>query len=451
MAYHAMILLMLALFIGIQLLSSSRYIALIYPPERLSKEKEDQLSRVVDYINHLEQQAKGLHASLDVAKQENTMLTLEIERIEQERQSMNATTLRIENAKHELETQLTQLKNSSGTTHPNIQHQRCALCFFGLPRAYKSMVLPSIERNLLIPNARHNCDIFVHYFDQNEEGSGRMNPGGKIEPTDVLMLENSTKKALNNNNNSRGAPLVEFVFDTDAQFMEKRKDLLHKYHNTKTADGKPAYFPWREESWVKSSLDNMVRQWHSIESVFQLMERHAQKHGITYSRVGMFRNDVMYLTPTDIYKLDQGAIDSTNQHAVVPTFAQYPVSDRMIYGPYEGVKIWSTKRFDLIEKRVQLAKDPGYEMHSERFMSSTIFPAIRQLGFKVVENKDICFVRTRADEAAVLEDCIIGGETRGFKETNIKDIIEDTLGGRNCTHYKMDGWRMVGCGTSHYL
>jgi len=240
--------------------------------------------------------------------------------------------------------------------------------------------------------------------------------------------------------------IVEFAYDTDAQFLETRKGVLYKYHNTRNADGKPAYYPWAAASYVNSSLDNMVRQWHSIESVFQLMQRSAESRDVTYNRVGMFRNDAMYLTPIDIYKLGHGIIDSSNQYAVIAPFAQYPINDRMIYGPYEAVKIWATRRFELIETRVRLAQDPGFEMHSERFINSTIFPAILQLGFHMDVNRDICFVRTRADEAAFAQDCVIGGKTRGFKGMGAKSLIENLVG-KSCTKYNVDEmWNMVGCG-----
>jgi hypothetical protein len=91
----------------------------------------------------------------------------------------------------------------------------------------------------------------------------------------------------------------------------------------------------------------------------------------------------MYLTPIDIAMLDKGEIDTKNQHVVVAPFARMPVNDRMIYGPYEAVKIWSTRRFELIEERVQKRSDPGYEMHSEHFLNDSIFPEIAALGYHV--------------------------------------------------------------------
>ena len=56
----------------------------------------------------------------------------------------------------------------------------------------------------------------------------------------------------------------------------------------------------------------------------------------------MFRLDAMYLTPVDIAIMDEGVPDNGNKFAVVPGFAKHPVSDRMIYGLYEAVKVWAT-------------------------------------------------------------------------------------------------------------
>jgi hypothetical protein len=167
---------------------------------------------------------------------------------------------------------------------------------------------------------------------------------------------------------------------------------------------------------------------------------------VNYTRVAMFRSDAMYLTPIDIAMLDKGEIDTKNQHVVVAPFARYPVNDRMIYGPYEAVNTWSTRRFELIEERVQKRSHPGYEMHSEMFMEDSIFPEIAALGYKTNINHDICFVRTRADESAMISDCVSAGKTRGWKELEKKDVVEDLVK-RNCTRYATGpDYRFIGCG-----
>eukprot|EP00980_Cylindrotheca_fusiformis_P012760 scaffold3118_cov64-Cylindrotheca_fusiformis.AAC.18 len=311
------------------------------------------------------------------------------------------------------------------------QKGRCALCFFGLPRSYKTMVLPSIERNILPRNP--DCDIFVHFFYQKEEAAGRSNDGGKVDPNEVLLLRNSIQ------NSSSSPRVVKFMNETREIFFQKRQVQLWRYRETYSKVGKPLYYPWKHPSWDKSSLDNMIAQWHSIEGAFNLMEDHAKQNHIEYTRVAMLRNDVLYLTPIDITQLDNETVDSENQRFVVPNFCKYPVNDRMIYGPYDAVKVWSTERFRLIEKRVQQPDKAGSVMHSEHFMNDSIFSTItQQYGYEMHRNPDICFLRTRADSMALTNDCKAKGKVRGFqKNVNLKPLIEETVG-RKCTLEKRE-------------
>lgn len=299
---------------------------------------------------------------------------------------------------------------------------RCALCFFGLPRSFKTMVLPSIQKNILIPNAKHGCDIFVHYYYKLEEEAGRFNEGGKIDPNEIFLLEPSVA-------NISKLSTVRFTNDTDSQFFATRKTELDRYEKTAGTDGKPAYYPWKEDGWKPITQVNLIRQWHSVERSFQLMEDYAQQHNIRYRRVAMLRNDVMYLTPIDIMKLDRTLLDSKNDHFVLPPFANYPVNDRMIYGPYEAVKVWATKRFELIEERVKNPNAAGKVLHSERFMNESIIPSIEDLGYTKHLNPDICFVRTRVNSVTMFNDCLRFGSTRGIDtEKELKKLVEEILG-----------------------
>jgi hypothetical protein len=64
-------------------------------------------------------------------------------------------------------------------------------------------------------------------------------------------------------------------------------------------------------------LNNLVKDWYSIDSVFTLMEATSQQlSNVSYSRVGMFRFDAMFLIPIDIASLDRDEMDAQNQHAV---------------------------------------------------------------------------------------------------------------------------------------
>lgn len=147
----------------------------------------------------------------------------------------------------------------------------------------------------------------------------------------------------------------------------------------------------------------------------------------------MFRNDAFYVTPMDIYETEFGAYDTKNNQAVLAPFGAMPINDRMFYGPYEGVEIWATRRFDFLESYVHTC-EPGWAMHSETFLNGAIMPAIRELGIAIVVNPDVCFLRTRVNNTAITTDCHLMGETRGlrYKQVKMRKNIERVLG-RRCT------------------
>jgi hypothetical protein len=332
--------------------------------------------------------------------------------------------------------------------------ERCALLFFGLPRAFKTMVLPSIKKNLLIPNARHHCDIYVHFYQQQYEAPGRRNRGGSVDPEDIFLLTDAVERVFqefgprqgSRTRNGRMRPIVAFTHDTPGTFSERRKVELEKFHNATSPDGRPLYFPWAAKTYTATALDNMIRQWHSIEYAFKLMEFTARQKGISYNRVAMFRSDALYMTPIDIAEVGSGLFDTSNNHFVTAPFARYPVNDRSIYGPYEAVKIWATQRWQLLEDRARAKADPGFTMHSERFLNGSVIPAMEDAGYKHSIHPDICFVRTRADESAIVSDCIIGGATRNWDRVDPLNLVE-TLVERNCTSFQMgQKWKFVGCG-----
>mmetsp|Transcript_24796 Transcript_24796/g.58837 ORF Transcript_24796/g.58837 Transcript_24796/m.58837 type:complete len:945 (-) Transcript_24796:33-2867(-) len=364
---------------------------------------------------------------------------------------------------------------------------RCALLFFGLPRSFQTLVLPSIKTNLLLPNARHNCDVFVHYYQQKDDTKGRRNRGGTIDADSVQLLNQEVKKiaskygpksgrnSISVKSHTHGGevggsdhtgtarpPIVAFVHDTPEEYWERRGELVQKYQEEiDEYDGKPKYFPWKAQTYTNSSIDNIVRQWHSISTAFNLMEMTAKQLNFEYSRVGMFRSDVMYMTPIDIASLDGGigvgsgnstrrfqepTMDTQNQYFVLAPFATYPVNDRSIYGPYEAVKVWATQRFRLIEERAKLRKQPGFTMHSERFLNDMVLSEMQKLGYKRHTNPDICFLRTRADESVIVSDCTRDGSTRNW-DTSKSIRMVNKLVGKQCQPFTMGKkFRFLGCG-----
>jgi hypothetical protein len=176
--------------------------------------------------------------------------------------------------------------------------------------------------------------------------------------------------------------------------------------------------------------------WHSQTAVWNLMEEEQQDKAY-YSRVAMLRSDVVYVTPIDIYKTSNSdnqttssmaTMDFENRVAVVPAFAKWPVNDRMIYGPYEAVKIWASERFERLDRHVRRIiprRAPGYGIHSERFVSFSLFSAIQKAGFAIQEDENICFLRARADESIWINDC---GKSDADNQVAVERIIARLCG-----------------------
>merc|ERR1711935_485675 len=99
------------------------------------------------------------------------------------------------------------------------------------------------------------------------------------------------------------------------------------------------------------------------------MEANAKRLKRKYARVAMLRNDVVFVSPIDVYRLPNNQRDVTNNHIVVPGWALFPVNDRMVAGPYDAVKIWATGRFGRIEASVRHNNKKSIGIHSEEFMS----------------------------------------------------------------------------------
>jgi len=271
-----------------------------------------------------------------------------------------------------------------------LEQPKCAICLYGLPRAFKSIVLPSIIENVIIPNEEYECDYFVHFHQLDHEAAGRSGSGGTLNVEEIYLLKEEVEKS---------GSQIQFSSTSDSDFFEQYGSLLEKIDNTNDENGHPLYFPWKDRTYKKpATTNNIIKMWHSIEQAWHLTTR----TGVEYERIAMLRSDVFYMNPLDVFEY--------RDKIVVPGFARYPVSDRMVVGPSAGVKIWASERFSRMEKHVQdiLVDLPGYGLHSETFLEKTIFPAIRDAmddENAVVEHPSICFFRARADESIWISDC----------------------------------------------
>ena len=374
---------------------------------------------------------------------------------------------------------------------------RCALNFYGLPRAFSRIVLPSIVRNILIPNARYQCDVYVNFHALKQEASGRSGHGGSLDLDSVHLIRQAvhrvhekfqqqqhkwTHKQRPSSTGSPPPPRVVIANFTNAEIEQQRDALLTKIRTTlHPKTNRSLYVPWAAGFTLETTY-NVVRMWHAIQGVWDLMMMVTTTTEATihpyYQRVAMFRIDVFYATPIDIFQYNsnrstpllsssnnnnknnksrnlshptsttiQGRIyDVDNRVAVIPGFARYPVNDRMMYGPFDAVQVYATRRFELMPR---LRERHGLDgLHPETFLQRVVFPEILQLNdanstrrssssqpqqrqrppLSIYEDDSICFVRARADESVWINDCTRGPSRAGAGgEVRNKNIVKETL------------------------
>jgi hypothetical protein len=219
------------------------------------------------------------------------------------------------------------------------------------------------------------------------------------------------------------------VFDREEDFWEKYTDLIERIRTTKVG-GKYLYFPWKAKTYRHPvTTDNIIKMWHSVQSSYQLMEQTAKEQNIDYEMVAMLRSDVVYVTPIDIH---DAAAPGALVPVTVPDFGNYPVSDRIVYGPRAAVQMWATRRFSSLESHVQFirAHDPGWGLHSERFINTTIFPLMRNIT-TIRKHPTLCFFRARADESVWISDCHGASNpsvVQQFQGRTLRTVVEEAVG-----------------------
>ena len=125
----------------------------------------------------------------------------------------------------------------------------CAITLFGLPRAFESIVLPSLIQNVIQPNAAYRCDYFVHYYNLTFEQGGRSGNGGNVNPHEIRLLTQAVHNAsgaLDVNVNvalalpqgttqqqqQQQQPTVAYTMTQEAEFWTQYKDFIN---TTRTA------------------------------------------------------------------------------------------------------------------------------------------------------------------------------------------------------------------------
>ena len=151
----------------------------------------------------------------------------------------------------------------------------------------------------------------------------------------------------------------------------------------------------------------MYRQWHSIERVWDYMEETEQKLGIQYERVALFRSDVQYASPINIFE---------GGDAVIPKFGFF-INDRMFYGKREYAHIWAKIRFAGMDNRqCYRPRHPLVGMHSEFYLKDFV---LSKIPIDVVEDDTICFYRVRGTGEVSYDDCT--------KKYHFPEFLRDVL------------------------
>ncbi|KAL7576527.1 hypothetical protein ACA910_018025 [Epithemia clementina (nom. ined.)] len=313
----------------------------------------------------------------------------------------------------------------------------CAINLFGLPRAFASLVLPSLTKHVIQTNP--TCDYFVHYYNLTQEVKGRSSTtGGAVHAEQVYLLTQAVQSV-------NPHAVIQYAVTQEEEFWTVYRDLLDRIHTTKDEKGRYLYHPWKAKTYqYPTTMDNIIKMWHSIQAAWTLMEQHGRekqqkrsdnnnqenKDSPPYDRVAMMRLDVVYMTPIRLWEVklpaapknttsggaavladtdsnDPLVLDVENKVAVIPSFARFPVNDRLIYGPYHAVEQWAAHRFDRMQAHVEWIRDhnPGWGLHSERFIQYAILPSIQALGYRIWQHDSLCFFRARVDESLWITDC----------------------------------------------
>ena len=322
------------------------------------------------------------------------------------------------------------------TTTNLLQHRppgpTCAINLYGLPRAFKALVLPALIKNVISVNP--TCDYYMHFFNKTAEEGSRSGLGGKLDSAESIMR--LLKDAVHT---ISPTSIVRFGVDTQASYQQRLVEM-----DVQTLTNK--MFLRKKQIQQGESVDmqsvpeiywNILQMWHSQESVWNLMEQSPRD----YDYVAMLRNDVFYANPVNILEY-HGA---SPPRAIIPGFGRYPISDRMIFGPYKAVEAWATNRSGRADEVGKYSVGPDKKndwpplsassvippdgkrkmMSDEIYLRRFIFPHIRNRGYVIVEHPSICFFRARAEETLWVSDCFNEASTSvmssilGVPETDI--------------------------------
>lgn len=324
--------------------------------------------------------------------------------------------------------------------------EHCALLFFGLPRSFFSLTLPSVIENILIPNAPYNCHVFVNYHAlHHENATTHAGTGGAIDPDEILLLRESMRQVgVRVNGNDDYQPNIRFCSFTEDEFAVSKygSTFRNLTRHVKDEAGNPLFFALPEtlKVYTTDQIDNILRMWHSQEAVWSMLEASAAQWNVTYTRAAMLRSDFFYLTPIDILEHTdtfsrEPKVDYDNKIAVYFKWPADPVMDTFFMGPARGVKAWAgavpgEDHMALMHSHIlfDLRKNNKHRMYLPQYMYWTLFPAVERQNVTVVKEDVICAARVRAGDIVWLDDC-----ARHIINPNVRlDLTKQMLNRETC-------------------
>eukprot|EP00584_Thalassiosira_punctigera_P013271 CAMPEP_0172566218 /NCGR_PEP_ID=MMETSP1067-20121228/111018_1 /TAXON_ID=265564 ORGANISM="Thalassiosira punctigera, Strain Tpunct2005C2" /NCGR_SAMPLE_ID=MMETSP1067 /ASSEMBLY_ACC=CAM_ASM_000444 /LENGTH=242 /DNA_ID=CAMNT_0013357277 /DNA_START=520 /DNA_END=1248 /DNA_ORIENTATION=+ len=238
------------------------------------------------------------------------------------------------------------------------------------------MALPALKKNILDENP--SCDVFVHTYNVTRAQ-------GKIKGEDGTGVINASEIFLMSTDHSK------IMLESEEEFQIRRN--VHHYRSL---------FP-RPSSWdYTASMDNLVRQWHSIEQVWAMMETFEEDNHQRYDIVGLLRSDVLFTHRISINESLGGGVIPQSMYKTYHSWGGY--NDRMFFGKREYAECWSTERFTSLQLYLlwqQTRKSVLITgLHSEDFLRWLL---VFQLSIPL-RMDPICFMRIRTS-GAISNDC----------------------------------------------
>ena len=289
--------------------------------------------------------------------------------------------------------------NDPSKTFPDAVYdssQPCALLFFGtIKDDFHGLILPSIRTNIIDRNS--GCDIFLHTYNLTHIPFNPRSGETASTETDITQAYDLT-------------PRVKV--DSMEVFETQRSSILNhtREHHNKIYG-------------CCETHDNVFKQWHSIQGVWDLMQEHEaeilQDSDISndnhyYKRVGLFRSDVFYTDPIPI--------NNMREVAAIADFGHWGgYNDRMFYGTYSNAAVWASGRFNFtstFEKEYMTFGERHDGYHSESF----VFSLLNHHGIEPTM-KGICLWRVRSGGKLKSDDCSPNGEGG---EDDVKKRLEES-------------------------